>query len=124
MACGAGVWAIVTTDGWQAVVVLVTVRLVRFILRAGSPFLIARARSGFFFDIFLTYGAAGASETCTAPPPISAPPQVQAHNFAKAIRTDIIYLSSASDIIKQQASRSLAPVCRLDMLQKDRRNGK
>jgi hypothetical protein len=54
MACGAGVCAIVTTDGWQAVVVLVTVRRVRFILRAGSPFLIVRARTGFFFDIFLT----------------------------------------------------------------------
>jgi hypothetical protein len=35
-------------------------------------------------------GAAGASVTCTAPPPINAPPQVQAHNFAKAIRTDIV----------------------------------
>ncbi|WP_164089090.1 hypothetical protein [Sphingorhabdus sp. YGSMI21] len=54
MACGAGVWAIVTTDGWQAVVVVLTVRLVRLILRAGSPRLIARARTGFFFDIFLT----------------------------------------------------------------------
>lgn len=29
------------------------------------------------------------SATWTAPPPISAPPQVQAHNFANAIRTDI-----------------------------------
>lgn len=49
-----------------------------------------RDRTGSFFDIFFTYGAAGASETCTAPPPIKAPPQVQAHNFAIAIRTDII----------------------------------
>ncbi len=80
----------VTTVGWQAVTVLVTVRRVRLILRAGSPDLTTRARTGCFFDIFLTYGAVGASETCTAPPPIKAPPQVQAHNFAKAIRTDII----------------------------------
>ncbi|OYU03225.1 MAG: hypothetical protein CFE36_02395 [Sphingomonadaceae bacterium PASS1] len=34
--------------------------------------------------------AGGASATCIAPPPINAPPQVQAHNFAKAMRTDII----------------------------------
>ncbi len=54
MACGAGVWAIVTTAGWQAVTVLVTVRRVRFILRAGSPFLTTRARTGSFFDIFFT----------------------------------------------------------------------
>lgn len=31
----------------------------------------------------------GACETWTAPPPISAPPHVQAQSFAKAIRTDI-----------------------------------
>lgn len=54
MACGAGVWAIVTTAGWQAVTVLVTVRRVRFILRAGSPFLTTRDRIGSFFDIFFT----------------------------------------------------------------------
>jgi hypothetical protein len=54
MACGYGVWAIVTTAGWQAVTVLVTVRRVRFILRAGSPFLTIRARTGFFLESFLT----------------------------------------------------------------------
>jgi hypothetical protein len=32
---------------------------------------------------------AGFSDMWTAPPPITAPPQVQAHNFAKAIFTDI-----------------------------------
>ena len=31
----------------------------------------------------------GLSATCIAPPPMTAPPQVQAHNFAKAIFTDI-----------------------------------
>jgi hypothetical protein len=33
--------------------------------------------------------AGGFSTTWTAPPPMTAPPQVQAHNFAKAIFTDI-----------------------------------
>jgi hypothetical protein len=31
----------------------------------------------------------GFSETWTAPPPMTAPPQVQAQSFAKAILTDI-----------------------------------
>jgi hypothetical protein len=31
----------------------------------------------------------GCEATCAAPAPITAPPQVQAHNFAKAILTDI-----------------------------------
>jgi hypothetical protein len=31
----------------------------------------------------------GFSDTWTAPPPMIAPPQVQAQSFAKAIRTDI-----------------------------------
>jgi len=41
---------------------------------------------------------AGFAETWTAPPPMMAPPQVQAQSFAKAIFTDIIrtlFLSSA-----------------------------
>ena len=33
----------------------------------------------------------GFSATWTAPPPMIAPPQVQAQSFAKAIRTDISY---------------------------------
>ncbi|WP_293980254.1 hypothetical protein [Sphingobium sp.] len=40
------------------------------------------------FELWTTAGRA-LSATCTAPPPMIAPPQVQAHNFAKAIRTDI-----------------------------------
>jgi hypothetical protein len=31
----------------------------------------------------------GLADTCTAPPPMIAPPHVQAHNFAKAIFTDM-----------------------------------
>jgi len=51
---GCGVCAIVTTDGWHAVTVLVTVRRIRLILRAGSPRLTTLARNGCFFDIFFT----------------------------------------------------------------------
>ena len=51
---GCGACATVTTVGWQAVTVLVTVRRVRLILRAGSPRLTTRDRNGCFFDIFLT----------------------------------------------------------------------
>ena len=36
---------------------------------------------------------AGASAACTAPPPITAPPQAQAQSLARAIRTDIGSLS-------------------------------
>lgn len=42
---------------------------------------------------------AGASATCTAPPPTSAPPTAKADNFARAIRTDIgfaFFVSPAS----------------------------
>jgi hypothetical protein len=41
---------------------------------------------------FLTMAgrASGFSATCTAPPPMIAPPQVQAQSFARAIFTDMI----------------------------------
>lgn len=46
--------------------------------------------AGFAFACLTIAGRAGGfSATWTAPPPRMAPPQVQAHNFAKAIRTDI-----------------------------------
>lgn len=38
-------------------------------------------------------GRFGLSAICTAPPPITAPPAAHALSFAKAIRTDIAYLS-------------------------------
>lgn len=38
--------------------------------------------------------ALGASATCTAPPPSSAPPAARAAIFARAVRTDITFLSS------------------------------
>lgn len=38
---------------------------------------------------FVMAGRGADSATWTAPPPMIAPPQAHAHNFAKAIRTDI-----------------------------------
>ncbi len=47
-------------------------------------------RAGWALVLCTTAGRSGGfSRTCTAPPPIMAPPTVQAHNFAMAIRTDI-----------------------------------
>lgn len=48
--------------------------------------------TGFFTTFFLLNWVRGlaVSATCTAPPPISAPPAAQAASFAMAIRTDII----------------------------------
>jgi hypothetical protein len=46
----------------------------------------------------------GFSETCTAPPPMIAPPQVQAQSLARAIFTDMIgtlCLAPASDHVDQ-----------------------
>jgi hypothetical protein len=46
---------------------------------------------GAAFTLLVLWTTAGRalSATCTAPPPMIAPPQVQAHNLANAIRTDI-----------------------------------
>ncbi|MBB5685479.1 hypothetical protein [Sphingobium boeckii] len=43
-----------------------------------------------------TCAVRGFSATWTAPPPITAPPHAHAHNFARAIRTDIAPLSFVS----------------------------
>ena len=52
---------------------------------------IVAVRGAAAFVLLLLWTTAGRalSATCTAPPPMIAPPQVQAHNLAKAIRTDI-----------------------------------
>ncbi len=48
------------------------------------------ARAGFALACLTIAGRAGGfSATWTAPPPTTAPPTVQAHSFARAIRTDI-----------------------------------
>jgi hypothetical protein len=85
--------AIATGCGAQVVVVVVRTTLrTRFTLRTGTWRAILRALT-FFLATFCTL-AGGVSEICTAPPPIKAPPHVQAHNFAKAIFTDISLTSS------------------------------
>jgi len=76
-----------TTWGWPWVVV-VTVRLTtRFTGRAT-----VRLTTRFFATVtcFTTRGCWMRSVTYTPPPPITAPPQVQAHSLAKAMRTDIV----------------------------------
>ncbi|MVZ97157.1 hypothetical protein EUU23_05495 [Sphingorhabdus sp. IMCC26285] len=81
--------ATVTTLGVQVLVVVVRTTLrTRLTLRTGTWCAILRTLS--FFLTTLCTCAGGVSATCIAPPPINAPPQVQAHNFAKAMRTDII----------------------------------
>ena len=81
--------ATVTTLGVQVVVVVVRTTLrTRFTLRTGVLRAILRAFTFFFATLYTCAG--GASATCIAPPPMSAPPQVQAQSFAKAMRTDII----------------------------------
>src|SRR3546814_11409092 len=76
---GAACVAIVTSPGAQAVVV--TVRRIR---SAACSF-----GACFMLLIFVRCAGRGDSAICTAPPPMIAPPQAQAHNLAKAIRTDI-----------------------------------
>ncbi len=88
---GTGVpWlATVMTAGGQAAWVRVTTRRMRV---AGRR---AAVRTTRLVCACFTYAVRGLADsvTCTAPPPIKAPPHVQAHNFAKAIRTDIVFLA-------------------------------
>src|SRR3546814_16729128 len=72
---GAACVAIVTSPGAQAVVV--TVRRIR---SAACSF-----GACFMLLIFVRCAGRGDSAICTAPPPMIAPPQAQAHNLAKAI---------------------------------------
>jgi hypothetical protein len=80
--------ATVTTLGVQVDVVVVRTTLrTRFTLRTGVCRAILRALTFFFATLWTCAG--GVSATCIAPPPISAPPQVHAQSFARAMRTDI-----------------------------------
>jgi hypothetical protein len=74
----------VTTCGWQAVVLVVTTRLRTW--RTGR-FTTACLITDRLIEV---RALAWVSATWTAPPPMIAPPHAQAHNFAKAIRTDMI----------------------------------
>ncbi len=81
--------ATVTTVGVQVDVVVVRTTLrTRLTLPTGVRCAILRALGLCFLTLWTCAG--GVSATCIAPPPISAPPQVQAQSFAKAMRTDII----------------------------------
>ncbi len=83
--------------GWPGTIVRrVTTRRTRCTLRARATWRCGRAARCTTRDrVFATAqqlladARTGVDDTCTAPPPISAPPQVQAHSFARAIRTDI-----------------------------------
>jgi len=79
---------VVVAPGWR------TTHSVRATRRTGRWAARARwrmVRAFAFAFAYLTIAGRGSgfSETWTAPPPMMAPPQVQAHNFAKAIFTDI-----------------------------------
>lgn len=80
---GTGVLAMLIAGGGQMVRVVVTTRRT-FAARRTATWRTIRL-------VFLTCATRGLADsaTCTAPPPITAPPQAQAHSFAKAIRTDI-----------------------------------
>ena len=78
-----GAWVVTEiVCGAQAVTVFTTLR---FTGRAAY-------RLGAALTLFVLWTPAGRalSATWTAPPPMRAPPQVQAHNLANAIRTDIV----------------------------------
>ncbi len=80
-----GALATVTTAGGQLVVVVVTMR--RPGRRTWATWRVTTRCATRCLTI-----VRGRSATWTAPPPINAPPQAQAHSFAKAILTDITTL--------------------------------
>ncbi len=93
---GRGIIAICGAGSHETV--RVTIRRTRLTLRGASR-RTTRLRALTGPLTCLTYcGAAeaGASATCTAPPPTSAPPAAQADSFARAIRTDISVAFSSS----------------------------
>jgi hypothetical protein len=84
--------ATVTTVGAHTVLVRVTMR---FTTRLGA----GRAATRFVMTRlvmarFVISRCCDDSATCTAPPPMTAPPQAHAHNFANAIFTDMQHHSS------------------------------
>ena len=88
-----GALATVTIAGGQVVVVVVVTIRRRGAREATSVRLTIRLATLCFTVFCLTTAARGRSATCTAPPPITAPPHAQAQSFAKAIRTDMIFSS-------------------------------
>lgn len=88
---GAGLLTTVTAPGAQLVVVTVLRTM-----RLGAARCTGFALIG--LDLMWRMRSGGFSATCTAPPPITAPPQAQAQSFAKAIRTDIAEYSYRAQI--------------------------
>ena len=78
---------VVVVAGCLTTQAVLATRLTRFTVRG-----LARCRTVFAFAFAwrTSWGRSGGfSATWTAPPPMIAPPQVQAQSFAKAILTDI-----------------------------------
>lgn len=89
---GAAWLATVTTVGGQTVFVRVTMRVTTRLGagRAATRLVMAR----FVIARFVISRFPDDSATWTAPPPMTAPPQAQAHSFARAIFTDMPHHSS------------------------------
>lgn len=81
-----GAGATVTVPGAQVVVTVFTTRRIFF---GAACAIFTGLRLTILAFAWRTTAPRGFSATCTAPPPISAPPTAQADSFAKAIRTDI-----------------------------------
>jgi hypothetical protein len=82
---------VVVVPGWRTTQAVRARRLTRF-----TRFDLARCRAAragacalAFACLMIAGRSGGFAATWTAPPPMTAPPQVQAHNLAKAILTDI-----------------------------------
>jgi hypothetical protein len=81
---------VVVVPGWRTTQAVRASRRTRF-----TRFDLARCRTATgacaraFACLMMAGRSGGFAATWTAPPPMTAPPQVQAHNFAKAILTDI-----------------------------------
>lgn len=115
---GDGWVLMVTTWGEQLLVVRVTTVRARLTCRPDDTRATCRPRTGLLVFVcrYCLTCAGGVSATCTAPPPMIAPPQVQAHNFAKAIRTDIVFSFSDQEAWLRPSihnrGRVSVPICK------------
>ena len=99
------------------VVVWVTTRRMRRTLRGSARAMWRLARGATVTSLeCLTYCGVpvlGASATCTAPPPISAPPAATVASFARAVRTDMVFsLVPVAGELRNRNSAILAPQLR------------
>ncbi len=92
---GAAWLATVTTVGAHTALVRVTIR---FTTRRGAGRAATRlVMTRLVIARFVISRFCDDSATCTAPPPMTAPPQAHAHSFANAIFTDMQHHSSQKD---------------------------